>query len=871
MAQGNMTLQDWLDDLCVRFIINLPREDLSSVARICFQIEEAQWFYEDFIRPLDPSLPSMGLRTFSLKMFQHCPLLASFSAESHIRAFEEFIAYKQRVPVRGAIMLNDAMDAVVLVRGYKKGSRWSFPRGKINKDEDDLDCAVREVYEETGYDLREAGLIDRNEPLAPLQVTMRDQHIQLFVFRGIPEDTVFKTRTRKEIGDIKWYGVSELPAYRKKGAGKNNGADGLSNDKFHLVAPFMVQLRQWVLKQRRLDSQKANESSSHHRPQALYEDTLTDDNAFHEPAQTSPARESNSDFIDSATKELQRLLKVRPPTQGLQIPSATTNLHAGQALLSLLQPRVAGDEQAPSQSRGVPRAPSEHTFAEASQPPPSHHQHTPQRVSVSGYGLTPSSSLGANPGVGYQQPRARPHVDIPTEVPHPSMYSEQTHQFRSQPPVQLVHPQPLPPQVQKAMLLHGMASTPQAAEPTTNRPWPTGLPQGNPHINQGTQFLHGTQNPPSEKKPSSLLSEHSASLLNALKSSAIQSNSGQQPKPISSQQGAYIPVDHQSHPQPIPPPKNGYTGQYSHSSTLASSFNSMTTNHAQPGSTSSDLRPLHPTDKHRAGLLDMFKTTDSSQSALDEDGAARRSSQPDEAERKRQWADQSPSAANTLRSAAYENGRLVQMNPETNLPFRALGILSRPRGNQSPGDVGQQLPDASRYSAVGSQGSRKSSFTKASPRPHQHSQPKPQPQPMAPTSRSDYQSSTQSYPYGPPQGAGPNSLGMYSNPPPTSALPVPSGVQFQKDSTAEQKNTLLSLFGKPRPGPEQDKGKEPATSDQFGPGGVPRSRLGSVTSSEGKSALRGGGSRRESQTALSSADRNFLLNFLENASGNARR
>jgi len=133
--------------LCVRFIINLSQKDLTSVARICFQVEEAQWFYEDFVRPLDPLLPSLPLRLFCLKMFQHCPLLASFSEENHMRAFDEFMNYKTRVPVRGAIMLNAAMDSAVLVKGWKKNSGWSFPRGKINKDEEDLACAIREVDE----------------------------------------------------------------------------------------------------------------------------------------------------------------------------------------------------------------------------------------------------------------------------------------------------------------------------------------------------------------------------------------------------------------------------------------------------------------------------------------------------------------------------------------------------------------------------------------------------------------------------------------------------------------------------------------------------------------------------------------------------
>lgn len=167
--------------------------------RICFQVEEAQWFYEDFIRPLDPTLPSMSLRTFCLRIFQHCPLLSTFSHHHHMTAFSEFIAYKTRVPVRGAILLNDAMDQVLLVKGWKKGAHWSFPRGKINKDEKDLDCAIREVYEETGYDIKEAGLVHDEIEKSFIEITMREQSIRLYVFKNVPMDTHFEPRTRKEI------------------------------------------------------------------------------------------------------------------------------------------------------------------------------------------------------------------------------------------------------------------------------------------------------------------------------------------------------------------------------------------------------------------------------------------------------------------------------------------------------------------------------------------------------------------------------------------------------------------------------------------------------------------------------------------------
>ncbi|KAF2398572.1 DCP2-domain-containing protein [Trichodelitschia bisporula] len=240
----NKSLIEWLDDLCVRFVINLPREELESVERICFQIEEAQWFYEDFVRPLDPTLPSLNLRQFCSLIFQHCVLLSPLASMSS-EAYTEFLTYKTRVPVRGAIMLNQDMSKVVLVKGWKKGAKWSFPRGKINKDEPDLDCAIREVYEETGYDLRGSGLVP-DDPQA-LDVTLREQHMRLYVFRGVPMDTYFEPRTRKEISKIEWYSLADLPAFKR--------GDERSSS-FYMVAPFISKLKTWINEQRRNDRRR---------------------------------------------------------------------------------------------------------------------------------------------------------------------------------------------------------------------------------------------------------------------------------------------------------------------------------------------------------------------------------------------------------------------------------------------------------------------------------------------------------------------------------------------------------------------------------------------------------------------------------------
>jgi mRNA-decapping enzyme subunit 2 len=265
-----------LDDLCVRFIINLPPEELESVERICFQVEEAQWFYEDFIRPLDPSLPSLTLRAFSLRIFQHCPLFSQWDVQHSTTAFAEFLAYKSRVPVRGAIMLNEAMDQVVLVKGWKKGANWSFPRGKINKDEDDLDCAVREVYEETGYDIKEAGLVKDDQEMKYIEVNMREQNMRLYVFRGVPMDTHFEPKTRKEISKIEWYNLTDLPT-AKKSKHQEAASESLqmNANKFYMVAPFLVPLKKWIAQQRKRDNRRS--SQAHLAPRAVFEETVTED------------------------------------------------------------------------------------------------------------------------------------------------------------------------------------------------------------------------------------------------------------------------------------------------------------------------------------------------------------------------------------------------------------------------------------------------------------------------------------------------------------------------------------------------------------------------------------------------------------------
>ncbi|KAI6860567.1 DCP2-domain-containing protein [Hortaea werneckii] len=345
-----MTLPNILDDLTVRFLLNLPRSELQSIPRLCFQVEEAQWFYEDFIRPLAATastpLPSLPLRQFCLALFQHCPLLSGFTDAEHVAAYEEFLAYKVRVPVRGAILMDEACERVVLVKGWKKGSSWSFPRGKINKDERDLDCAVREVYEETGFDVRAAGLVGQDdnqgdENVKYIDVTMREQHMRLFVFRGVPLDTVFEPQTRKEISKIAWYNVKDLPGFKKQ---KHAQDQANQANKFYMVAPFLGPLRKWISVQRKKDVTRDARAASMPVPMPA---VAGDDENVETQARGSAVPTNEALPTIDKSEELRRLMgigsvpAIQPQPPSFE-PASTPNLanaNDGQSshLMSLLQ------------------------------------------------------------------------------------------------------------------------------------------------------------------------------------------------------------------------------------------------------------------------------------------------------------------------------------------------------------------------------------------------------------------------------------------------------------------------------------------------------------------------------------------------------
>lgn len=199
-----MKLETALDDLCMRFILNLPDQERDSLERLFFQIEEAHWFYEDYYRKKH-SLPYFSLRNFTFKIIMHCNL--AHDARVIDEEFRRFLKYKKSVPVFGALVFNRDLKKILLVKGFGTRQAYTFPKGKRCKGEGEIDCAIREVYEEVGYDISSKLLANTF-----LDMSTPSRESRLFVVLNVPEGTRFATKTRNEIKEIRWVSLKAIEA-----------------------------------------------------------------------------------------------------------------------------------------------------------------------------------------------------------------------------------------------------------------------------------------------------------------------------------------------------------------------------------------------------------------------------------------------------------------------------------------------------------------------------------------------------------------------------------------------------------------------------------------------------------------------------------
>ncbi len=160
----------------------------------------------------------------------------------------------------------------MLVKGWSSKSSWGFPKGKIGKDEDPADCAVREVFEETGFDissrLSSNNFIDSHNYTAT--TGNNDQKsTRLFIIPGVAESTVFVPQTRKEISKIQWHKIDSLPSK----PGQDNS--------FYNVVIFVKKLKQWIKTLNAKPTEELQKPQKTQKPQKLQKSSKKSFNNFY--------------------------------------------------------------------------------------------------------------------------------------------------------------------------------------------------------------------------------------------------------------------------------------------------------------------------------------------------------------------------------------------------------------------------------------------------------------------------------------------------------------------------------------------------------------------------------------------------------------
>ena len=221
-------LDEALADVSTRFVLNLPKDHPPSVERLFIQLQQAYWFYEDFMVDSFEHLPHLSERRFSLELFERNPVLKHYK-DNHADYMKRFREYLHSIPAYGAIMFNEDLSKVLLVRGYN-GQAYGFPKGKINEAESETQCAKREVWEEVGYDVEM--MIEGDQFISYMS---SNKFVKLFIVVGVPEDSEFKTQTRKEVSEIRWFPLKEILAATK-------------SKSFGPIMPALGMLKKWLRK-----------------------------------------------------------------------------------------------------------------------------------------------------------------------------------------------------------------------------------------------------------------------------------------------------------------------------------------------------------------------------------------------------------------------------------------------------------------------------------------------------------------------------------------------------------------------------------------------------------------------------------------------
>jgi 8-oxo-dGTP pyrophosphatase MutT (NUDIX family) len=212
------------DQLFHKFIYELPEEILASKIRLCFQLRYAYWEYCDSLEKTYNFLPHFDSEK---DFFTYCYINSDFLAEklndTIENVYKSFKHYEKSISVYGSILIDSSLTQCLLIQNSVKGKTYySFPKGKVDFGETEEQCAIRETFEETGYDISQSIKKDLY-----LELKGKTKYMKFFIIFNVPTNYKFNPISQNEIEGFHWFPISNLPL--------SNNFDDLKKDLINIV------------------------------------------------------------------------------------------------------------------------------------------------------------------------------------------------------------------------------------------------------------------------------------------------------------------------------------------------------------------------------------------------------------------------------------------------------------------------------------------------------------------------------------------------------------------------------------------------------------------------------------------------------------
>lgn len=128
---------------------------------------------------------------------------------------EQIVSSKKFETIKNGVLVNNNLvtleDLIKNSKSTWNETEWEFPKGRRNYQEKDLDCAMREFEEETGYSQKDIVLIENILPFEEIFIGSNHKSYKHKYFLAYMSDTIdnLQNYQKTEVSKLEWKTIDE--------------------------------------------------------------------------------------------------------------------------------------------------------------------------------------------------------------------------------------------------------------------------------------------------------------------------------------------------------------------------------------------------------------------------------------------------------------------------------------------------------------------------------------------------------------------------------------------------------------------------------------------------------------------------------------